>query len=489
MEGTSEDPPIIDKDEALSSLPAEWPDSLMSTIAQRVASGNETIIALDDDPTGTQTVYDLPVLTEWSSETINAEFAKGTPAFYIMTNSRSLTPSDAESLNEEIARRLLRAATAHGRHLSIISRSDSCLRGHYPLEIDVLARTLQGASPETRSIDGQIIVPFFFEGGRLTLNDVHYVAEGGKLVPAGRTPFAKDAAFGFTHSNLRDYVEEKSRGKIKRDDVVSISIEDVRIGGPERVRAKLSKLTGMQACVVNAVTLRDMEVFSLGMLEAEAKDGKRFLARTAASFVQARIGLAKRPILPADVINNDSAPSPSEVVRGGLIVVGSYVPKTTAQLEELLKIEGLEKIELDVNLLIHPEKSESALTGAMEHVEGAISSGRTAVVYTSRKLITGNSAAESLSIGNTVSDGLVSIVSRLSLAPRFIIAKGGITSSDVATKGLGIRRAMVLGQAAPGVPVWSIGDEGKFPGMSYVVFPGNVGANDELAKLVLRLMS
>ena len=46
---------------------------------------------------------------------------------------------------------------------------------------------------------------------------------------------------------------------------------------------------------------------------------------------------------------------------------------------------------------------------------------------------------------------------------------------------------MVLGQAAPGIPVWSIEEEGKFPGMSYVVFPGNVGGEDELAKLVGRL--
>ena len=101
--------------------------------------------------------------------------------------------------------------------------------------------------------------------------------------------------------------------------------------------------------------------------------------------------------------------------------------------------------------------------------------------------MTGNTPSESLAIGNAVSDGLVTIVSKLQSQPSFIIAKGGITSSDVATKGLGIRRAMVLGQAAPGVPVWSIGEEGKFPGMSYVVFPGNVGGEDELAKLVRRL--
>ena len=480
--------PILDKEETLSSLPPEYGTDLMSTIASRVASDDQTIVALDDDPTGTQTVYDLPVLTEWSESTIDAEFARGTPAFYVMTNSRSLNPDEAADVNKVIAERLLKAAQKYGRRLSIISRSDSTLRGHYPLEIDVLAETLGGA-------DGQIIIPFFAEGGRWTINDVHYVAEGDKLIPAAQTPFAKDAAFGFTQSNLLDYVQEKTGGRIRREDVVSITLEDLRgsnaigendkVEPSERVRAKLSKLTNMQACVVNAVTLRDMQVFSLGLLDAESKDKKRFLVRSAASFVQARIGLPKRPILDASVIN--SSDSSGNAKNGGLIVVGSYVPKTTSQLGLLLKLDGLEKVEINVADLVDESKRAETIDTMLDRVEKAISSGKNTVVYTSRALVTGSTPSESLAIGNAVSDGLVTIVSRLQSQPRFIIAKGGITSSDVATKGLGIKRAMVLGQAAPGIPVWSIGEEGKFPGMSYVVFPGNVGGEDELAKLVGRL--
>ena len=482
--------PILDKEEALSSLPPEYGTDLMSTIASRVASDDQTIVALDDDPTGTQTVYDLPVLTEWSEATIDAEFASGTPAFYVMTNSRSLNPDEAADVNKVIAERLLKAAQKYGRRLSIISRSDSTLRGHYPLEIDVLAETLVGA-------DGQIIVPFFAEGGRWTINDVHYVAEGDKLIPAAQTPFARDAAFGFTQSNLLDYVQEKTGGKIKRDDVVSITLEDLRgsnedsdddnVEPSERVRAKLSKLTNMQACVVNAVTLRDMQVFALGLLDAESKDKKRFLVRSAASFVQARIGLPKRPILDATVINGSVCSGGGSAKNGGLIVVGSYVPKMTSQLGLLLKLDGLEKIEINVADLVDESKRADTFDGILDRVEKAITSGKNTVVYTSRALVTGSTPSESLAIGNAVSNGLVSIVSRLQSQPRFIIAKGGITSSDVATKGLGIKRAMVLGQAAPGIPVWSIGEEGKFPGMSYVVFPGNVGGEDELAKLVGRL--
>ena len=247
-------------------------------------------------------------------------------------------------------------------------------------------------------------------------------------------------------------------------------MDDVRKGGPESVRAKLSKLSNMQPCVVNAVTLRDMQVFALGLLDAEEKDKKRILVRSAASFVQARIGLPKKPILSANVINSSSDNS-----NGGLIVVGSYVPKTTKQLESLLKLDNLEKNEVSVADLVGDQaKCEATIDSILGRVESALTSGKNTVVYTSRKLVTGASPADSLAIGNAVSKGLVSIVSNLKAQPRFIIAKGGITSSDVATKGLGIKRAMVLGQAAPGIPVWSIGEEGKFPGMSYVVFPGNV---------------
>ena len=330
------DEDVIDRDAALSSLPPEWKGDgngagdgagdggragggveagLARTIAARVAGDDQTIVVLDDDPTGTQTVYDLPVLTVWSEAALDAEFGRGTPAFYVMTNSRSMGQEEAAAVGRAIAGRLRAAAARHGRRLSVISRSDSTLRGHYPLEIDVLAEALSGDSGDSgattaanaanaNAIDGQILVPFFLEGGRLTLDDVHYVAEGDRLVPAAQTPFARDHAFGFTRSNLRDYVEEKTGGRIGRDDVESITLDDLRTGGPTRVRAKLSALRNMCACIVNAVTMRDVQVFALGLLDAEARDGRRFLVRSAASFVQARIGLPKRPILDAGRIRS-----------------------------------------------------------------------------------------------------------------------------------------------------------------------------------------
>lgn len=120
-------------------------------------------------------------------------------------------------------------------------------------------------------------------------------------------------------------------------------------------------------------------------------------------------------------------------------------------------------------------------------MNAALAAGRDTVVYTSRQLITSTDAAASLAIGRRVSDALVYLVQHLAFTPRYLIAKGGITSSDTATLGLGVRRALVLGQALPGVPVWQLGPEAKFPGLGYVVFPGNVGSDNALAELIGKL--
>src|SRR4029450_8432609 len=102
-------------------------------------------------------------------------------------------------------------------------------------------------------------------------------------------------------------------------------------------------------------------------------------------------------------------------------------------------------------------------------------------------LVTGADASSTLAIGQRVSAGLVAVVRALTARPRYLLAKGGITSSDVATQGLGVRRAMVLGQILPGVPVWQLGAETRYPGLSYIVFPGNVGGPEALGQTVTAL--
>jgi len=461
------------KKDLLQSLPPEWPVDLRPEIQQEIRSSGRKVVVLDDDPTGTQTVHSIPVLTVWNREALETELLNHSPVFYILTNSRSLPLEEAQRLNREIGRSLSDAARETGRDYVVVSRSDSTLRGHFPGEVEALADSLGG------DFDGWIINPFFLEGGRYTIDDVHYVEEGGSLTPAGQTEFARDRVFGYRSSNLREWVEEKTGGRLSSKEVVSITMEDLRKGGPGLVARKLKTLKKKAQCVVNAASYRDMEVFVRGLLAAEAQ-GKRFLYRTAASFVQVRGGIEPRPLLS----QNEIAPSPS---GGGLILVGSHVPRTTSQLEAVLAIPNVVGLEVKVEFILSRDSIASELTRIARLVESALNTGKDAVVYTSRKLHTAADSQGNLLIGRRVSDGLITLLRMLSGKPRYLLAKGGITASDVATKGLNVRRAMVLGQILPGVPVWRLGEECRHPGLAYIVFPGNVGNSEAVADVVKML--
>lgn len=451
-----------------ASLPPLWPESRLPAIQAALAAGAPKLVVLDDDPTGTQTVYDVPTLTTWGVDELARELAAPGSVFFILTNSRSLPLLAAQALATEIGAALAAASAASGRAFTVVSRSDSTLRGHYPGEVDALAAALGLTDAAT------LIIPFFREGGRYTIGDVHYVAEGDTLIPAAQTPFAQDAAFGYRASNLSAWVEEKTDGRVSAAAVTSISLDDLRVGGPERVTAKLAGLRGGQVGIVNAVDLRDLEVLVDALLRVDPV-GRRFVYRTAASFVQVRAGLATRPLLSAAEMGVTGE-------TGGLFVVGSYVSKTTAQLEALLAEPGIVAVQMDVPTLLGVAQRD-AVRAAQFAVEAALAAGQDVVVYTSRGLITGADAGASLAIGAKVSAALARLVEGLSVRPRYVVAKGGITSSDLATQALGVRRAWVLGQALPGVPVWRLGPESRLPDVPYVVFPGNVGGVDALAQL------
>lgn len=461
----------IRRPELFATLPPEWPDDPLPAIHSALRKRREKVVVLDDDPTGTQTVYNVPVLTEWSVSSLETVLAEPEAIAYILTNSRSLPPLEAQTLNREIAQSLRAASQATGREFVVVSRSDSTLRGHYPAEVQALAQMLGGR------YDGTLIVPFFLEGGRLTANDIHYVAEGDSLVPAAETEYARDATFGYRHSNLREWVSEKHGGRIAPHEVASVTLEEERRGGPEAVAARLSGIANGQVCVVNAVAYRDLEVFVAGLLRAEAS-GKRFVYRTAASFVRTRGGLAPRaPLTAADLV---SAPGKN----GGLIVAGSYIKKSTAQIEAVRALPGLVRLEVSVERLLDPARRDEEICRVTEAMNQTLSAGKDALVYTSRTLIIGGGGSAALQIGQTVSRALVEIVRRLEARPAWVIAKGGITASDVATKGLHIMRADVVGQAIPGVPIWRAGSSSRWPGQLYVIFPGNVGGPNSIVDMI-----
>ena len=463
----------IPKSQLLNRLPAEWPQDLRPAIQKQVHADSRKIVVLDDDPTGTQTIHGLPVITEWSVDMLAAELKNDLPAFYILTNSRSYPLPIACQMNAEIGHNLTAAAAQAHCEFVVISRSDSTLRGHFPGEVEALSDAL------AQNYDGWIINPFFLEGGRYTIDDVHYVDEGDVLVPAAQTEFAGDRAFGYSKSNLRDWIAEKTGGQIAAKDVATVSIENLRAEGPESVRASLMKLHHGQYGVVNAASYRDLEVFVQGLLAAEAR-GKTFLFRTAASFVQVRAGIYPRPLLTQSDLQLSAA-------GGGLIVVGSFVPRSTGQVNSLLALSDIAQTEINVAALLDDRLCEDEISRVANDTEQTLRQGNDMLIFTSRQLVAGKDSKSSLQMGQKISQGLISIVQRIQTAPRYILAKGGITSSDIATRALNVKKAIVLGQILPGVPVWQLGAESRFPNLAYIVFPGNVGDDHALIDVVKQL--
>ncbi len=449
-------------------LPKPWPEDLRPEIAKKVKASRTKLVVLDDDPTGTQTVHNIPVYTSWDSEVLEQALSEEGNVFYILTNSRSLIKEAAKQLALTIGKNLRAASVKTQQAFTVISRSDSTLRGHYPAEVDALAEGLGLA------IDAHIIIPAFFEAGRETINDIHYVHQEGTYTAANKTAFAQDAVFAYKNADLKKWVAEKTANAITEEDVLSINLEDLRLGGPSVVSKKLLE-SKHKAIIVNATCYRDLDVFSLGLLEAE-EQGKRYLYRTAASFVVSRAGIKKRDLLTAKEFNLSGQ-------TGRLVMVGSYVPLSTQQLEHLLSHATIEAIELNATELLAND-TQTIIQETITRVNELLELGKDVLIYTSRELIKRQNDKQNLTIGAKISASLVEVLQGLTVRPKFLIAKGGITSSDLATKGLAVKKAIVQGQVLPGVPVWQLGGEAKFPDLDYIVFPGNVGSEDALTTIL-----
>ncbi len=459
--------------EVAEKLPPEYPETLLESNHREFFDQNISIIVLDDDPTGTQTMYDVPVLTTWGKDEILRELTDCIPMIFILTNSRSLAAPGANSLAFEIGRNIKYASEKSGRNVIVISRGDSTLRGHYPNEVDALGEGLGWADAP------QILIPALFQGGRHTIGDIHYVREGDRLIPAGETPFARDSVFGYQSSNLKEYVEEKSGGRIRHQDVVSVSLEQIRLGGPEIVSHCISGLLPGQVCIVNAFSQPDLDVFAAGLYKS-IRNGGQFLFRTAASFLNGLAGMSPKELLCSGDLSLNGT--------GGIVVIGSYVPKTTSQFDFLKNSFDAGYIEIIAGELLTPEGFENEVARVSVLMNNCLRKGNVAVVFTSRKLIEGNNAAENMRIINRVSEGIVGIIRRIENRPRFVIAKGGITSSDILTKAFHVKKAYVTGQIIPGVPVWKLSDCFSFPDLVYLPFPGNLGGDDAIYNAVSKLV-
>ncbi len=431
------------------------------------------IIVLDDDPTGSQTVHSCLLLTQWDVETLKLGLTDSQPIFFILTNTRALTAKQAVTVTREVCQNLKVALREVGTtNFLVVSRSDSTLRGHYPIETDAIAA-------ELGSFDAHFLMPAFFEGGRITRDSIHYLVVDGVETPVHHTEFARDSVFAFSHSYLPDYVTEKTNGKIPADRVVRFLLDEVRTGS----LAKLLQLERNRCCVVDGERQSDFDKFAADILTA-VSHGKKFLFRSGASILTSLAHLGPQPIPAAEM---------SKYVRNGqpgAIIIGSHVQKTTEQLTQLLKTKGIVGVEIDVSQLLgeDPATRSQLLDFTNRAINTIHQAGNTPAIYTSRQELSFDRSQDRLKFGESVSNLLMEIVGALPAEIGFLISKGGITSNDTLKLGLALPTARLLGQILPGCSaIVTPPNHPQFPNLPVVLFPGNVGDENALATAYLRL--
>ncbi|WP_013320563.1 four-carbon acid sugar kinase family protein [Gloeothece verrucosa] len=435
-------------------------------------SSKPKIIVLDDDPTGSQTVHSCLLLMNWDVDTLRLGLKDEAAIFFVLTNTRALPPFKAAEVTREVCHNLKIAIEAEGiEEYLVVSRSDSTLRGHYPIETDVIAE-------ELGPFDAHFLIPAFFEGGRITKDSIHYLIIDGVPTPVAQTEFAKDSVFAYHHSYLPDYVEEKTRGRIKAAQVERFLLSDLRTGSLER----LMKLQGNQCVVVDGENQADLDRLASEIIKA-AQAGKRFLFRSAASILTSLAQLGKQPIAAQEMAKYKPTDQP------GVVLVGSHVKKTSQQLEQLLTEPTVEGIIVEVEQLRdEPSQRDQILEEILQKVKTVHQSGKTPVIYTSRQELTFETVQKRLDFGIAVSSLLMDVVKGLPKEISFLISKGGITSNDVLSTGLSLRSARLLGQILAGCSmVRTPENHPLFPNLPVVLFPGNVGDAQGLATVYRRL--
>lgn len=327
----------------------------------------------------------------------------------------------AKNLLTDLLENIYAAAKETSTKIELVLRSDSTLRGHFPLENE-LSEKLFGP------FDAWVLAPAFFEGGRVTMNNVHYALDpndGVTLVPVGDTPSAADKGFGFESSSLKEWIAEKYQWQ-EVPEVISISVDDLREeNGPQKLAARLQQIkrNGRPPIIIpNTFAVSDMEAFVAAI---SLVPNLRLLYRTGASFVSTRLGIADIPPVPPKHLFHGS----TEVSKvGGLIVIGSYIPRTTAQREYLLFHckSHVVHFEIDVAQILGDgsnQDHQDLVDWVAHNVDGVLGSGLDAVVSTSRELITNEDGRESLLLGSIVTGILVNITKAISVRPKYVIAK------------------------------------------------------------------
>ena len=420
-----------------------------------------SLVFLDDDPTGVQALCDVPILLDWTSSALEALTASRPDSFHVLTNSRALEPAQASRCVEEAARAVL----ARAPEATIGLRGDSTLRGHVWEEYAALR-----AARETPQPPVLLLVPALPAAGRVTLDGVHRLREGGRDVPLHDTEYSQDGGFRYRSARLLEWAQERSDGRMRAQDGEEVPLARLRAEGRSAVAAALAAAyrRGVPAaCAPDAERLSDLRTIADGFRDA-VEDGVEVIIRCAPTFAG---------VLSGHLATDTVAPPPTG--PGVVLICGSYVENTTRQLRHLSEHRALETIELDpVALSAGAESADRAIHAAVLAARAALAEHRVAVLATAR---TRPPSTRNLAAGMAIAQGLAEVARGLAPAAGVILAKGGITSAVVLRTGLGVEVAHVVGPVAPGVAWWRPAHD---PELACLVAPGNVGNADLLTQLL-----
>ena len=482
-------------------------------------AGSLKIVVFDDDPTGSQTVHSCPLLLRWDAASLRQGLADPSPLLFLLVNTRDLAPEQARSRLTTLCRTLqplLAEAVAAGTidRWLVVSRGDSTLRGHFPLESEVIGAEL---GPFAASF----LVPAFLPGGRTTAAGVHLLH--GE--PVHRSAFAQDRLFGYGTSFLPAWVAEKTAGVIPAEAVQCIDRSELEAAVAEReggeskgfqaLVGRLADLTGNPWVVVDGERPAQLAAFAAavdrvsdpavdpvpggdGMAaaaptpipkQAPTPGPRRFLFQSAASLITA---LAALPPQPRDAAGLAALRrcGPDGQPLAGLVLVGSHVPLADAQLAALLAEPACGGVELEVAKVARvlagplPDRLLPSLeSGWLERLQAVLARGQTPVLFTSRGELACRSPAERRALGEALASLMARIAAQLAPQLGYLISKGGITSQTLLAHGLDLAVLRLEGQLLPGLSLLRPAGAGvpqALAGLPLITFPGNLGDGQTL---------
>ena len=465
-----------------------------------------TIVVIDDDPTGSQTVHSCPLLLRWDVDTLRRGLRHPSPLLFVLANTRALPPEAAAARNREIVAALDQALQSEGLYpsdLVLVSRGDSTLRGHGVLEPQVLAQEL---ADRFGAVQATLHVPAFLPGGRTTVDGEHRLH--GQ--PVHTTPFARDGSFGFSTSQLDAWLEEKSAGVISAESVLRLTGEQLSRAAASRRQdaagqepfqalvAWLHALDGNQPVVVDAEHQEQLD--ALGAAVSALQGQRRFLFRSAASLINGLVDGGCKPLGPQPLDAEGLAAlrrcDPAGQPLPGLVVVGSHVPLADQQLETLLADPRCKGVELPVARIARVLEggTPDLLLADLERewqarLRQLLADGRTPVLFTSRGELRFGQGAQADRRRLAFGMDLARLMARLAAAcvPQlgYLISKGGITTGTLLAEGLGLEAVQLEGQLLPGLSVVraiasSVDIEQQHPQLPVITFPGNLGTEETL---------